>query len=58
MAKKVWAKGRREATHLVRLEADIYQAAKDMAEKEGMTLKAWISLVIRRLLLLLNKKKK
>jgi predicted HicB family RNase H-like nuclease len=58
MTKKVWAKGRREATHLVRLEPDIYQDAKNMAEKEGMTLKAWISLVIRRLLLIMSKEKK
>jgi predicted HicB family RNase H-like nuclease len=47
MSKKVWAKGRKDPTLLVRLDADVYQGAKEEAEKAKMTLKAWISEVIR-----------
>jgi len=47
MIKKSWGKGRREPTLLVRLEADVYQGAKEEAEKAKMTIKAWISQVVR-----------
>ena len=39
MAKKSWAKGRKEPTCLVRIEPDVYYAAKEESEKEKMTLK-------------------
>jgi predicted HicB family RNase H-like nuclease len=45
--KKSWSKGRREPTLLVRLDVDVYQRAKEEAEKAKMTLKAWVSQVIR-----------
>lgn len=45
--KKSWARGRKEPTLLVRLEPDVYQGAKEEAEKAKMTMKAWISEVIR-----------
>jgi hypothetical protein len=47
MAKKLWATGRKDPTLLVRLDADIYQGAKEEAEKLKMTLKSWVSQVIR-----------
>ena len=47
MKKKVWARGRKDPTCLVRIEADIFEEAKVQAEKDGMSLKAWVSLMIR-----------
>ncbi len=47
MNKKPWAKGRKDATCLVRLDPDIYEKAKEQAYKEEMSLKAWISSLVR-----------
>jgi predicted HicB family RNase H-like nuclease len=57
MVKKSWAKGRKDPTCLVRVEPDIYNEAKEEAEKEKMTLKAWISMVIRNALNLKKREK-
>jgi len=54
MSKKVWAKGRKDPTLLVRLDADVYQGSKEEAEKAKMTLKAWISQVIRGQLMIMG----
>lgn len=47
MSVKPWAKGRKEPTLLVRLDADVHKYAKDIAKKDKMTLKSWISQCIR-----------
>ncbi len=47
MAKKSWAKGRKDPTLLVRLESDVYERSKMIAEKNKMTLKSWISHIVR-----------
>jgi predicted HicB family RNase H-like nuclease len=52
MAKNEWAKGRKDPTLLVRLDADIHQGAKEEAKKSKMTLKAWISECIRSCLII------
>ena len=54
MAKKSWAKGRKDPTLLVRLDPDIYQGAKEEADKAKMTMKAWVSMVIRGQLMILG----
>jgi hypothetical protein len=48
--KKVWAKGRKAPTLLVRLDQDIHQAGKEEAEKCSMTFKNWVSWVVRKYL--------
>ncbi len=45
--KTSWAKGPRKRTCLVRLEPDVYEAAKEEARKDCMPLIAWVSLVVR-----------
>jgi predicted HicB family RNase H-like nuclease len=47
MSKKSWAKGRKDPTRLVRIDPDIYQGAKEEAEKSKMTLKDWVSQCVR-----------
>jgi len=42
-----WAKGRKEKTYLVRLDEDIYDIMKIEAYKDKMTIKAWMSLLVR-----------
>jgi predicted HicB family RNase H-like nuclease len=47
MVKTSWAKGRKEPTCLVRLDSDIHIKAKIQADKESVSLKEWVSLVVR-----------
>jgi hypothetical protein len=47
MAKRSWSKGARERTHLVRIDADVYEDAKKAADKALMPLKRWVSQLIR-----------
>ena len=48
MSKKSWAKGRKDPTRLVRVDPDVYEISKQEADKDKMTLKDWVSSVIRR----------
>ncbi len=47
MSKFTWAKGRRKKTCLVRIDPDVYESVKEEASKDKMTLKDWVSLVLR-----------
>jgi predicted HicB family RNase H-like nuclease len=47
MAKNEWAKGRKDPTLLVRLDPDVHQGAKEEAKAAKLTLKDWVSQVIR-----------
>jgi predicted HicB family RNase H-like nuclease len=47
MVKREWAQGRKNPTLLVRLDLDVYQGAKEEAKKSKITIKNWVSQVIR-----------
>lgn len=52
MKKKLWAKGRKERTCVTRLDEDVHEESKEMAKKYRMSLKAWVSSVLRREIIL------
>jgi predicted HicB family RNase H-like nuclease len=45
MTKHNWAKGSKK-TKLVRVESDLHKRAKDIAERERMSLRAWLEMVL------------